>query len=75
LLEVWAGFIIILDQVVIEIKVEIVLRNLVLHNHCIWNALNDSSSLFLEEFRVFCLIESGVPGVFANVLAALNYED
>jgi len=52
-----------------------VLWNLIFHDHCIWNALNNGRGLFLEEFNVLSLIVPGVPAAFFAILASFNDED
>lgn len=74
LLEVRASFILVLDQVVVEIKVEVRFRNLVLHHNGVWNSFDDGSSLSLEELNVFSFVVPRAPGVFFAILAALDHE-
>jgi len=53
---------------------KIVLWNLVLHDDCIWNSVDDGGRLFLEEFNIFGFIETSVPGVSLAILGALDDE-
>jgi len=43
---------------------------LVLHDDGVWDAVNDGSSLPLEELNVLCLVVTGAPGVLLAILAA-----
>ena len=53
---------------------EVILWNLILHDDCVWNSVNDGSSLFLEEFDVFVFIETSIPSVSLAILSAFDYE-
>jgi hypothetical protein len=75
LLEVWSLIIIVWDEIVVEVKRKILLRNLIFHDHSIWNSIDDCCSNLLEEFDILCLVMAGVPCVVFAVLASFNYED
>jgi len=74
LLIVRTSFIIILNKIVVQIKVKVGFGNLILHDHGIWNSLNDCSRLSLEKLDVFCLIKPGVPCMLLGILATLDYK-
>jgi hypothetical protein len=75
LLEVWSLLIIVWHEIVVEVKRQILLWNLIFHDHGIWNSIDDCSSNLLEEFDVLSLVMAGVPSVVFAVLASFNYKD
>jgi hypothetical protein len=74
LLVVGTGLILVLDQVVVQIEVEILLWNLILHDHGVGNSVNNGGCLSLEEVNVLGLVQASVPCVLRNILAALDNE-
>ena len=73
--EIWARFIIILNEIVIKIIMKIALGDLILHDDGIWNAVNNCSSLLFEELDILGLVKACVPGVCLTILTSFNNED
>lgn len=53
---------------------KIALWNLVLHDDCIWNSINNGSCDALEEVNVLGLVKARVPCVSLAILSALDNE-
>jgi len=75
LLVVGRVFVRVRHEVVIEVEIDIRLRDLVLHDHCVGNAADDSVGDLFEEVLVHGLVVAGVPVVGAAVLASFNYKN
>ena len=72
LLEVRGILIFVWNQVVVQVKWKILLGNLVFHDHCIWNSINDACSNLFEKFEVLGLVMAGVPAMLFAVLTELD---
>ena len=69
LLEKWSCLhIIIWNKIVVKIKRQVLFRNLILHNHSIWNSFDNSSSNFLEKFDIFSFIVASIPVMLFAIL-------
>jgi hypothetical protein len=75
LLEIWTCFVIILDKVIVDVKIKILFRNLVFHDHSTGNAINNALGDFLEKLLVLGFIVPSVPSVLLTILASFYYED
>lgn len=75
LLEVRACLIVILDQVVVQIKMQVIFGDLIFHYNSIGNIFNDCSSLFLEKVNVLAIVKTRVPRVLLGILTALDDKD
>ena len=75
LLKVWRIFVIIWDEIVVNVKRKILLWDLIFHDHSVWNLLDDARSNLLEKFLVLWLVVTSVPVVILAVLAGLYYEN
>ena len=71
---VWASFIVILNEIIVQIVMEIILWNLVLHNDCVGNSVNNGGRLLFEEFNIFVFVEASIPSMSLAVFGALDNE-
>lgn len=75
MLEVWGLSILIWHEVVVKVERKVLLRDLVFHDHSIWNSIDDACSKLLEKFEVLGLIMAGVPAMLFAVLTELDNKD
>jgi len=74
LLEIWSVLIFIWHQIVIKIKWQVRLGDLVFHDDGVWNPIDDGGSDSLKEVIVLGLIMASMPSVLMTVLSAFYYE-
>jgi hypothetical protein len=75
LLVVWAGFVIILNEVIVDVIIKILFWDLIFHNHSTWNTINNALSDFLEKLLILGFIVPCVPSVLLAILASFYYEN
>ena len=69
LLEKRSGLrILIWNQIIVKIEMQVLFRNLILHNHSIWNSFDYSSGNFLEKFDIFSFIVASIPVMLFAIL-------
>jgi hypothetical protein len=75
LLEVWGVSFLVWHEIIVEVERKILLRDLVFHDHCIWDSLDDARSNLLEKFQIFGFVMAGVPAMLFAVLTELDNKD
>ena len=75
LLEVWGISFLVWHKIIVQVERKILLRDLIFHDHCIWDSIDDARGNFLEIFQVFSLIMAGVPAMLFAVLTKLDNKD
>ena len=75
LLEVWSILVLVWHEVVVKVVWKILSWDLVLHDHCMGDSIDNASSNLLEKLEVLGLVMAGVPAVFFAVLTELDNED
>lgn len=68
--KIWTRFVIILNEIVVQIVMKVVLWNLILHDDGIWNPINNCSSLLLEEFSILSFVMTRIPPMSFAVLTS-----
>lgn len=74
LLEIWRVLIFVWHQIVIKIKWQVRLGDLILHDNGVWDSIDDGGSDSLKEVIVLGLIMASMPSVLMTVLSAFYYE-
>jgi hypothetical protein len=63
-----------LDEIIVEIKMKVILGDLIFHNDGIWDTIDDGCCLLFKELDIFGFIVTSVPGVSFTILTALDDE-
>jgi hypothetical protein len=68
LLEVWSISFLIWHKIIVQVERKILPGDLVFHDHCIRNSIDDARCNLLEKFQVLGFVVAGVPAMLFAVL-------
>jgi hypothetical protein len=74
-LEIGRILVVVWNEVIIKIKWKILFRNLIFHDHGVWDLFDDGGSYPLKELLVLGFIMSRIPMVLLAILAGFNHEN